>query len=484
MIPSPPQAIARRLTTTTMSPSWCPACSEICPPQPDGICTTCGEKLTSTPANVATIDGSLQSRSSPSRPTRQLPEASAVRAMALLASSIQSSDVHPGLPLVRREERNETEGSFPGDNVDTTRNDGNGGLADDLASFLPPEALDPQAGQTTRRPASQKALNDLKRIVLAPNSAELFDARVSLSEPRPIAESPRSSTWETESRESGGLNFHAVPGEFGPLPSFAENGDALPETETLRRIGHACRSAALVVCSPLTAKGGKLSHETLSEIATLRRHRMPFVAYVERGDGITFVRKALLCQRAGESDGGPSASESLCVGVIVGNAASGSGKKEVWPYVMQDTKNEAQTFGLKVPVVMIRREDGRRLVHWATKKRKDSKSKGSIGNEEKECLHYTPCRIRIHSKQPRSHTCPVCTDSFVPGATIVRLPFCGHVFHESCVLSWLTQHNTCPYCRRELPTDDEEYETERRRREALGSNAGDTVGTDGPNFYG
>jgi len=210
----------------------------------------------------------------------------------------------------------------------------------------------------------------------------------------------------------------------------------------------------------------------MSEIAFLRQNRMPFYCYVERGDGVTFVQKALICQRAGEdsaqqSHAQRSKSDSFCIGVIVGNATSGG--TEVWPYTMQDTKNEAELHGLTVPVVMIRRDDGMRLVQWAT------------SQKEKDNL-YTPCRLDIRSKEANSHTCPVCTDSYAPGDTIIRLPLCGHVFHESCALAWLTKHNTCPYCRKELPTDDDDYERERRRREALGSSDGDA--SNNVSFYG
>jgi hypothetical protein len=39
----------------------------------------------------------------------------------------------------------------------------------------------------------------------------------------------------------------------------------------------------------------------------------------------------------------------------------------------------------------------------------------------------------------------------------IRLMPCGHIFHESCIFQWLKENNTCPVCRYELETDDEEY---------------------------
>jgi len=39
----------------------------------------------------------------------------------------------------------------------------------------------------------------------------------------------------------------------------------------------------------------------------------------------------------------------------------------------------------------------------------------------------------------------------------IRLMPCGHIYHESCIFQWLKDNNTCPVCRYELETDDEEY---------------------------
>ncbi|MCO5556140.1 hypothetical protein L7F22_009684 [Adiantum nelumboides] len=53
--------------------------------------------------------------------------------------------------------------------------------------------------------------------------------------------------------------------------------------------------------------------------------------------------------------------------------------------------------------------------------------------------------------------CPVCKDDFELHAEVQQMP-CKHIYHPDCILPWLAQHNSCPICRFELPTDDAEYE--------------------------
>ncbi|KAF7455804.1 zinc finger, C3HC4 type (RING finger) domain-containing protein [Cryptosporidium felis] len=61
--------------------------------------------------------------------------------------------------------------------------------------------------------------------------------------------------------------------------------------------------------------------------------------------------------------------------------------------------------------------------------------------------------------------CVVCQEEYNIGDEVMRLSndeeVCHHIFHVNCLLPWLSQHNSCPVCRFELPTDDANYENRR-----------------------
>lgn len=59
--------------------------------------------------------------------------------------------------------------------------------------------------------------------------------------------------------------------------------------------------------------------------------------------------------------------------------------------------------------------------------------------------------------------CSVCKDEFNEGDEAMKLP-CNHFFHIDCIVPWFSEHNSCPVCRFELPTDDEEYEKMKREK--------------------
>jgi E3 ubiquitin-protein ligase RNF115/126 len=61
------------------------------------------------------------------------------------------------------------------------------------------------------------------------------------------------------------------------------------------------------------------------------------------------------------------------------------------------------------------------------------------------------------------NSCSVCKEDFVLGNKMMDLP-CKHYFHEECLMPWLKQHDSCPICRFELKTDDDDYEKMKLQR--------------------
>lgn len=58
--------------------------------------------------------------------------------------------------------------------------------------------------------------------------------------------------------------------------------------------------------------------------------------------------------------------------------------------------------------------------------------------------------------------CCICKENLVIGDKMQELP-CKHTFHPPCLKPWLDEHNSCPICRHELPTDDQKYENWKER---------------------
>lgn len=58
--------------------------------------------------------------------------------------------------------------------------------------------------------------------------------------------------------------------------------------------------------------------------------------------------------------------------------------------------------------------------------------------------------------------CCVCREALSVGDVMQEMP-CHHSFHPACLKPWLDEHNSCPVCRFELPTDDADYERNKER---------------------
>eukprot|EP00891_Asterochloris_glomerata_P008885 jgi/Astpho2/8885/Aster-05515 len=68
--------------------------------------------------------------------------------------------------------------------------------------------------------------------------------------------------------------------------------------------------------------------------------------------------------------------------------------------------------------------------------------------------------------------CTVCHEAMEAGTEVLEMP-CKHCYHEGCITSWLSEHNTCPICRTALPVDESRQQEQRRQqRERLEQSMG------------
>jgi hypothetical protein len=69
-----------------------------------------------------------------------------------------------------------------------------------------------------------------------------------------------------------------------------------------------------------------------------------------------------------------------------------------------------------------------------------------------EPVHVTASQAQINSAlvdaPNASGTCAICQDAISSGACRIRQ--CGHLYHRSCILNWLSMSVRCPVCRHDI----------------------------------
>ncbi|KAJ3130929.1 hypothetical protein HK100_007155 [Physocladia obscura] len=84
-------------------------------------------------------------------------------------------------------------------------------------------------------------------------------------------------------------------------------------------------------------------------------------------------------------------------------------------------------------------------------------------------LSYASDGILRNETKNQPAPCSICVENFDSESRddpAKQLP-CNHVFHKQCITPWLKLHNTCPFCRWEVPTDDAVYERGRKQRQKV-----------------
>ncbi|XP_072374636.1 E3 ubiquitin-protein ligase AMFR [Scyliorhinus torazame] len=86
-----------------------------------------------------------------------------------------------------------------------------------------------------------------------------------------------------------------------------------------------------------------------------------------------------------------------------------------------------------------------------------------VGNMEARFAAATPEELASNNDD-----CAICWDSMQSAR---KLP-CGHLFHNSCLRSWLEQDTSCPTCRMSLNINEDNRAGEPRQRDTLDENIG------------
>ncbi|KAH7656980.1 RNA polymerase archaeal subunit P/eukaryotic subunit RPABC4 protein [Dioscorea alata] len=84
-----------------------------------------------------------------------------------------------------------------------------------------------------------------------------------------------------------------------------------------------------------------------------------------------------------------------------------------------------------------------------------------VGAGGRDCVHPPASKASIESMPTieivaghigtDSH-CAVCKEAFELGSEAREMP-CKHIYHQDCILPWLSLRNSCPVCRHEMPTE-------------------------------
>lgn len=95
----------------------------------------------------------------------------------------------------------------------------------------------------------------------------------------------------------------------------------------------------------------------------------------------------------------------------------------------------------------------------------DTNKYGNPPASQKEIEKLKKCTINEEKIKEFGieNSCAVCKEEFTIGEECMLMP-CNHHFHGDCLIPWLKERNSCPVCRYELATDDEDFELRKKKK--------------------
>lgn len=280
----------------------------------------------------------------------------------------------------------------------------------------PAEAMDPQSQQQQQNilSTSKQFMEKLDRVTIHENSSILHQATISITifyEKFESNEINRESVDNVLNKDES-HTFQATISEFKPHAPYKVHGElhlSLPINGT----------KPMSIPTTIMSKTNPLSSS--------------YILYMERGQN-TFYQKI---QNATTLS--PQISGIIC-----------SNNNSTWPYTMKDSTGQANAANNTIPIVMVKQSDGNFIRSLLQKQ------------QQQQCTIVTS--ISADKKSDDCNSCIICTDLYQVNDVIIQLPRCHHYFHEKCIIHWLESHNTCPFCRIELPLENDKEEEDRRRR--------------------
>ena len=136
---------------------------------------------------------------------------------------------------------------------------------------------------------------------------------------------------------------------------------------------------------------------------------------------------------------------------------------DVWPFVMTDSTGELEAAAgaaakAEVPCFMISKAVARLL--------QTLYARAPLGPRSDQDDITCPSGLLLTTREP-TRECSICQEAMAVGQAVLKL-HCRHVYHDTCLATWLRTKNTCPLCREELPAEKMATQAQQARTTAAG----------------